>query len=127
MKRDMIPLYRGELMANRVGKIIRGDLEFDIIRPGYDSQGRRRASWTQFCIFGVPVYECKKHLTMGAAIKEFDRLWTLYIGDDLDLAQRAINAARVERKRRFRDGVTGESPAPALRVDGRPEGERYEA
>lgn len=127
MKRDTIPLYEGQLMANRVGRIVRAGIEFDIIRPGYDTQGRRRTTWTQFCVEGVSVYEYRKQARLDKAIRQFDKLWAKRIGTNDDLARAAVAAARKERQGKFRNGTSGESPAPALRIDGRPDPTVYES
>src|SRR6266567_406248 len=122
---DLIPIFGGALKANLIGRFTRAGITFDIIRPGYDAQGRRRHTWTQFIVDGVPVFEVKKRIELDGAMDQFDELWTQYIKDDQELLVRAINAAKTERLSKFRDGRNGESPAPALTVDGREEGKRY--
>lgn len=99
--------------------------DFDIIRPGYDAQGRRRLQWTQFVHHGVPIFEMKVRVDLGKAIRRFDALWSQHIGGDQELLDQALFAAKRERTSRFRDGVSGEAPAPALVKDGRPGGHRY--
>lgn len=125
--RDLIPIYDGALQANRIGAFTRCGATFDIVRPGYDAQGRRRHTWTQFVFEGVPVFEVKKQVQLDAAMDQFDALWKQHIGADCDLLRRALQAARNERLAKFRDGRTGESPAPAVSVDGREDGKSYTA
>lgn len=126
-ERDLIPLYDGALQANQVGRFARGGATFDIIRPGYDAQGRRRTTWTQFVFEGVPVFEVKRKVNLDVAMEIFDELWAEHIKDEHDLLLQALNSTRKDRLSKFRDGRTGESPAPALTVDGREEGKRYTA
>lgn len=131
--RDLILLYDGAIRANSIGCFIRAGVSFEIVRPGYDAQGRRRISWTQFVWEGVPVFEVKKRAELSDAMDHFDAMWDEHIydkkagKDDADLLMRALNATKNERMSKFRDGRTGESPAPALSVDGRGEGKRYPA
>jgi len=136
---DLIPVYDGEIRGNRVGRFLRAGITFDIIRPGYDAQGRRRHTWTQFLYEGVPVFEVRKLSEIDAAMDQFDDLWDEHIkvgaatgalgldAYDYDLLTRALDVTKRGRLARFRDGRTGESPAPAYSVDGRGEGKRYPA
>ena len=122
MSRDYLPLYDGSIKANRIGTFTRDGLTIHIVRPGYDSQGRRRQAWTQFVIDGIPIYEVKMRITETAAIKRFNELWTKYITPEI--RDQAYVNCRKERLAKFKDGVTGESPAPALSPDGRPGGKQ---
>lgn len=128
MSRDLIPLYGGQINANRIGTFTRAGVAFDIIRPGYDSQGRRRIAWTQFVYQGVPVYEVKLRADTTEAMKRFDQEWRRAIeGENAWKLIPALEACIKDRRAKFRDGVTGETPAPALAVDGRGDGKRYPA
>lgn len=131
MSPDTITLYPehpgGELQANRVGSFVTGGLEFDIIRPGYDAQGRRRTGWTQFVVDGVPVYEVKVQTDLPTAMRRFNDQWARFIGGDKLLAQEAAQMARRERIAKFRDGRTGEAPSPSPTRDPREPGIRRPA
>jgi len=124
---DRIPLYDGSIQGNRVGCFTRGDLQIDVIKPGFDSQGRSRQSWTQFVIDGVPVYEVKLRTQLPDAMRKFDDLWSKYIESDPSVLDKALAACRADRLAKFKDGKTEESPAPALSHDGRPDGKQYRA
>ena len=125
MSRDYLPIYDGAIQANRIGTFTRGGLTIHIIRPGYDSQGRRRQSWTQFVVDGVPIYEVKVRVELDVALKKFDELWAKFITPEV--LPQALANCRNDHLTKFKDGVTGESPAPSLAHDGRPEGKRYPA
>lgn len=123
---NLIPLYDGALRGNKVGSIVKGPRTFDIIRPGYDAQGRRRTKWTQIVHDGVPIFEMKVRTDMNAVLDRFDQLWGRFIGpDDCDLADRALAGVKRERTSKFRDGRTGVEPAPSVAIDGRGDGQRY--
>jgi hypothetical protein len=122
-----ILIYNGAIKANHVGAFTRGGVIFDIVSPGYDSQGRRRTSWIQYVHEGVPVFETKMDCSLKESLELFDSLWKESIGDNASLLVKAIAAAKVERLSRFKDGKTGIEGAPALKVDGRPEGKKYPA
>lgn len=127
MSRDRIPLYDGALQANRVGSFVKGRRTFDVIRPGYDAQGRQRLTWTQVVHQGVPVFEVKVRGPLNAALDRFDALWTRAFGgrDDAPLVAQALAATMKERRTKFRDGKTGETPAPSISRDGRGTGPAY--
>lgn len=129
MSREALLLYpehaNGSIRANRIGAFVRGDKTFDIIRPGFDAQGRKRGSWTQVVHEGVPVYEVKVQTGLANVIAQFDQQWDRTIGADDELLGRALQAVKRERTTRYRDGESGESPAPALSRDGRGQGRRY--
>ena len=55
MSRQNLPIYGGALKANKIGSFVLGGETFHIIRPGYDSQGRRRTTWTQFVHEDIPI------------------------------------------------------------------------
>jgi hypothetical protein len=120
-----IPLYDGALQANRVGAFIKGGRAFDVIRPGFDSQARKHKSWTQIVHEGVPVFTVKLLSPLEVVLARFEELWADLIGDDADLLARALEMSRNDHLRRFKDGVTGETPAPSLTRDGRDQGQSY--
>lgn len=124
MTRDLIPLYDGAIKANRVGSFQKDGHSFDVIRPGYDSQGRRRTSWTQFVYRGYPIFEVKVHADLARAIKQFEDRWAQSVTPNPELFEQGMRNAIAERKSKFKDGKSGFEPAPALRVDGRPDGTR---
>lgn len=129
MRRRRLILYRGhekgEINANVVGRFIKCGLTLDVIRPGYDAQGRRRLCWTQVVHDGVPIWEFKLTAPIERVLDEFETQWTKTIGRDKVLAKRAASATREARLRTWRDGVSGESPAPTVTLDGRDEGLHY--
>jgi hypothetical protein len=127
MSRDYVDLYDGSLRANRVGEIERNGIHIDIIRPGYDAQGRRRVAWTQFVVDGVPIFETKIRMDTRAAVERFDKLWTETFEAISDDIPAALEACRRDHLSKFRDGSAGEPPAPSLAHDGRPDGKRYPA
>jgi hypothetical protein len=128
MRRSYLRLYpdhpRGEIKAHCVGSFVKDGEAFDVIRPGYDIQGRRKIQWTQVVHGGVPIFEHRLTCDIVEVMERFDRLWDKHIGDDADIRVAALAATKKTRLQRFRDGVTGEPPAPALTRDGRPDGER---
>lgn len=111
--RDVILLYDGALKANRVSSVVRLDQTFDIIRPGFDAQGRRRTSWTQIVHEGVPVFEVKVLTDLDNVLDKFERQFDRDIGQDADLLTQALAQVKRERRAKFRDGVSGVEPAPA--------------
>lgn len=119
MTRDALPIYGGAIQANKIGSFIMGGETFHIIRPGYCSQGKRRLTWTQFVHDGVPIYETKVRVELDKVIQQFESMWRRHIGDDLDLLARALANTKKEHLRKFRDGVSGEAPAPTVAHDGR--------
>lgn len=127
MKHDPIELYGGQLTGNNIGSICKGKLNFDVIRPGYDAQGRKRLAWTQFIYDGIPVFEVKIKTDLPIALKKFDELWEQHIGNDHALALKALERCKIDRISKFRDGKTGESAAPSVVQDGRPDGKIYPA
>lgn len=108
-------IYNGTIKANYIGEFSRGSIDFTIIRPGFDIQGRKRISWTQFVVDGVPVFEVRKRSTLEGAMDKFDALWDQHIGQDTELLRKAITACQKERLSKFQDGVSGESPAPTTK------------
>jgi len=121
-----VALYGGAIKAHCIGSFMKGPHAIDIIRPGYDSQGRRRNGWTQFVHKGVPIFEVKMQKTLAVAQERFDTLWEKYIGaPNSELAFKALAAVHKERIEKFQDGKTGESAAPALTRDGRGDGKQY--
>jgi hypothetical protein len=118
MAADKIDLYGGEIKAHRVGSFVKAGCAFDVIRPGYDSQARRRQSWTQVVHEGVPIYTVKMLSSIEDILERFDELWDLNIGDDANLMARALSMTKNAHVKRFKDGVTGESPAPSISRDG---------
>ncbi len=127
MPRDLIPIYDGVIKANRVGSFVRDGETFDIIRPGFDSQGRSHKTWTQFVHEGVPVYTIKLQANMTEALEQFDAVWEKSISPKPSLLKKALANAKADHKAKFKDGTTGIEPAPAVSVDGRPEGRKYPA
>lgn len=127
MSRDYLPIYNGALKANRIGSFVRDGVVIDIISPGYDAQGRRRKPWTQFVVDGVPIYEWKLQADLDVVMKKFDELWAEFIAGDLSFLHEALANCRHDHLNKFRDGTTGNSPAPSLTHDGRPDGKQYPA
>lgn len=124
--KSKIVLYEGKAQGNGIGGFTHKGFYFDIIRPGLDAQGRKRLTWTQFIYDGIPVFEVKITTDLPTAMKKFDELWGKHIGDDLDLARKALERSKIDRISKFKDGVTGESAAPSVVPDGR-EGKIYQA
>lgn len=115
----------GEIKANVVGAFMRGGEGFYVIRPGYDAQGRRRQSWTQIAHDGVPIWEWKRIGDLSAILDHFDKLWAQHLGGDPKLLAKALTQTKALRRRTFRDGVSGETPAPSITRDGREPGIVY--
>lgn len=114
------PLFDGEIQANKVGGFIKNGMQFDVIRPGYDAQGRRHKEWTQVAHEGVPVYTVKlSSCTMSDFLRRFDVLWDKHFGDgDPEHVKKCFESNRKSHLRRFKDGVTGETIAPTHTQDG---------
>lgn len=115
-----LPLYGGAIIAHRVSGFVRAGYSFDVVRPGFDAQGRKRETWTQIVHEGVPVYEVKLKTPLKNVLDRFEQAWDKTIGDDEDLLARALASVKRERNAKFMDGESGEAPAPALSRDGRP-------
>lgn len=120
-----IAIYDGEITANHVGSFIKLGEAFQVIKPGYDSQGVARSSWTQVVHEGIPVFEHKVQGPLPAAMREFDRQWDKTIGADHALMARSLDACKKEHRRKFRDGKSGVEPAPTLTQDARDAGTEY--
>lgn len=129
MRVDKVTLFvgheKGEIRANRVGAFVKGGESFDVIRPGYDIQGRRRIGWTQVCHGGVPIFDHKLQAPLEVVMERFDRLWAKAVGTDTPILKRALDMTKAARLSRYRDGVTTEGAAPALTRDGRGHGQKY--
>lgn len=119
------PLYGGALKANQVGAFQRLGVNFQIIHPGYDTQGRRRTNWTQVVHDGVPIWEWKLSAPTDTVLAHFDSLWKESIGRNRRLLKSALKQVVNDRRSRFKDGITGVEPAPALVQDGRGPGKAY--
>lgn len=127
MSRDLLPLHQGAIRANRIGSFVMGGESFHIIRPGYCTQGKRRLKWTQFVHDDVPIFEVKLQVDLDRAIAQFESQWKRTVGDDRELLARALENCKRERRRKFRDGVSGVAPAPSASTHDRSEGRRYTA
>lgn len=127
MSHNVLPLYGGAIRANKLGTFVKNGETFHVIRPGYCSQGKRRLSWTQVVHEDIPVFTIKVRAEMPAVLERFDSLWAKHIGEDKTLTKKALTATKNEHRRKFRDGKSGEAPAPSLNKDGRGEGKRYPA
>lgn len=130
MKPDRIPLYAdhpdGAIRANRVGSFVHGGLTFDLISPGYDTQGNRRPNWYQIVHGDVPIFDHKyPNSTIDIVIDRFEALWEKTFGADLSILPRALEMTKQARRACFRDGRTAMSPAQSITRDGRGEGEVY--
>jgi hypothetical protein len=115
-------LHGGALKANQVGAFQRLGVNFQIIHPGYDSQGRRRTHWTQIVYDGVPIWEWKLNAPMETVTALFDADWKRHIGKNKRLLMHALRQTVAARAARFKDGISGVEPAPALHRDGPGEG-----
>lgn len=111
------PLYGGQIKANVIGGFTRLGVNFKLIHPGYDAQGRRRP-WTQVVYEGVPVWEWKIQAAAPHVIDMFDRDLKATIGRSTKLLTRALKATVKNRTERFKDGVSGVEPAPTARRRG---------
>ncbi len=116
---------QGSLKATVVGAFQRNGETLMVIRPGYDAQGRRRTTWTQVVYGDVPIWEWKRDAPLPHVLDQFDRLWKQTVGRDVDAARKGLAMTVSNRRTRFRDGVAGVEPAPALTRDGRPSGMTY--
>lgn len=125
MSRQTLPLFGGAIRANKVGAFVMGGETFHVIRPGYDTQARRRTTWTQVVHEDVPIYAVKVRTDLAAVIAQFEAQWRRHIDDDAVILSKALALCKGERRRKFKDGVTGESPAPAAKLDSSGQGVRY--
>lgn len=117
-----LSLYGGAVKANEVSRFVRAGKVFVVIRPGYDAQGEKRATWTQIVHEDVPIYEVKVRTALDNVLDKFDILWDRHIGDEDEqnaFLNRALESVKRERRAKFRDGRSGVAPAPALSRDGR--------
>lgn len=126
-RRDYLPIHGGAIRANRIGSFVMGGETFHVIRPGYCTQGKRRENWTQVVHEDIPIFEAKLKVELTHVFDQFESKWKRTIGDDRDLLLRALAACKKERRRKFKDGVSGEAPAQSITRDGRGEGRRYTA
>ncbi|UTC28999.1 hypothetical protein MARCHEWKA_04870 [Brevundimonas phage vB_BpoS-Marchewka] len=127
MSRQSHALYDGALKANKIGAFVLGGETFHIIKPGYDSQGRRQPRWTQFVHEDVPVYQVKMDVDLDVAMDRFETAFKASIGDDRALLTKALAGAKASHRARFMDGKTGVEPAPTATQDGVNTGRRYPA
>ncbi len=125
MKRVNHALFDGAIQANKIGSFVKGGETFHVIRPGYCSQAKRRLKWTQIVHEDVPIFEAKVDVDFKHILAQFDSLWDRTIGEDRDLFQKALANCKRERRRKFKDGKTGETVAPSVTRDGRGAGRRY--
>ncbi len=125
-KPKAIPIYGGQIKAHWVGAMVRGDQPFEVIRPGYDAQGKRRLTWTQFVHDDIPIYEVKVNIGLREACQKFtDEFRRFGLDQNPALLARALEQTKSGRRRRFKDGVSGEAPAPTTSQDGKREGVRH--
>ncbi|USN16230.1 hypothetical protein PAPPERLAPAPP_04890 [Brevundimonas phage vB_BpoS-Papperlapapp] len=127
MSRQAHALYAGALKANKIGAFVMGGETFHIIKPGYDSQGRRQTRWTQFVHEDVPIYQVKMDVDLDVAMDRFEAAFKTAIGEDRDLLAKALAGAKASHRARFMDGKTGVEPAPTTTQDGVHAGRRYPA
>jgi hypothetical protein len=125
LKRDTLPIHAGAIRANRLGSFVMGGETFHVIRPGYCTQGKRRDTWTQVVHEDVPVFEVKVKVELHYVFEQFETMWRRTIAEDRDLLARALAACKKERRRKFKDGTSGEAPAPGITSDKRGDGRRY--
>lgn len=125
MRRSVLPLWGGAIKANKVTAFVRCGQTFHVISPGYDIQGRRRTAWTQIVHDDIPIYTVKKASTARQASDRFDAMFDRHIGADASLLAKALELCKAESRRKFRDGVSGEAPAPAVTQDARGPGIEY--
>lgn len=114
---DEIELYDGALKAHRAASFVKDGFYIEVVRPGYDSQGRRRNSWTQFSHEGIPIYEVRTQMPMRDAITRFDELWDDYFAANPGLLTDALEGVKRERRRAFKAKYSGVPPAPAATQD----------
>lgn len=112
----------GEIKAHVVGSFMRHGATLYVVRPGYDAQGRSRASWTQIVHNSVPIWEHKLRAPLTKVLSQFDALWRQTIGNNKKLSREALDATRAARMRTYKDGMSGVEPAAALSRDGRGDG-----
>lgn len=125
LRRQTAPLYGEAIRANKLGAFVMGGEPFQVIRPGYDIQGRRRTTWTQIIHEDIPIFTARKDAPLREVIAQFESLWSRAIGEDRDLLLRALAACKKEHRRKFRDGESGEAPAPTISRDGKRETQAY--
>lgn len=113
--KQRVAIYTDNLFSTLVGQITKFDLTFDIVRPAFDAQGRKR-DWYQFVHDGIPIYENKVAKTVAVAAARFEEIWDQAMGANAALAHKSLEAVKKERRRRFKDGVSGEQPAPSIQV-----------
>lgn len=118
MTKTSLPLFDGAIQANLVGSFMKAGTKFDLIKPGYDSQGEVRRNWMQIVHEGVPIYDQKMQPTVKQTISSFEAQWEKIIGDDMELFARALASVKGERTSKFMDGESGEAPAPSVVIDG---------
>lgn len=124
MSRQPHALYAGAIKANKVGAFVMGGETFHIIRPGYDSQGRRQPRWTQFVHEDIPIYQVKMDVDLDTAMDRFEAAFKTTIGDDRSLLAKALAGAKASHRARFMDSETGLEPAPTTSQDGPGQGRR---
>lgn len=122
MKKKTLPIYDGAIIANRVGAFVKCGEGFQVIRPGFDSQGAKKSTWTQVIHDSIPIYTHKVSGELSVAMVEFDRQWAIHIGNNLELMKLALDACKKEHRRKFKDGLAGVEPAPTMTQDGRATG-----
>ena len=127
MSRKVWPLYGGAIKGNKIGAFVMGGETFHVVRPGFDVQGRKRTAWTQVCHDDIPVYTVKMDVPLDAVIAKFEREFDATVRGDPAILARALEMSKTEHRRKFKDGVSGVEPAPALTRDGRGDGARYPA
>lgn len=127
--RKTTPLYKdhpqGSITASVVGSFMLGRRHLLVVRPGYDAQGRRRQNWTQVVDGDVPIWEFKRTMALPKVLEHFRALWKKSFAGNAALIERSMDAVKASRRKRFRDGMSGMSPAPSLTRDGRGEGIVY--
>lgn len=128
MSKKTIPLYGGAIRAHKLGAFVRGGETFHVIRPGYDIQGQRRIKWTQFVHEDVPIFQVKLDVGLDAAMEAFDKAFeAVFAGPDLAKLPRALESAKAEHRRKFKDGVSGLEAAPSVTADPAGPGSVYPA
>lgn len=120
-------LYDGALTGSVVGGFVRLDENFVVIRPGFDSQGRRHNNWTQIVHGDVPVWEAKVTAPVEVVVEKFNALLTEHFARDKAFLRKMLDQTKKHRIERFRDGESGETPAQTVRLDGRGQGVVYAA
>lgn len=115
----LIPLYDGAIEAHLVGSFIKDGFCFDVIRPGFDAQGRKRQLWTQIVYQGVPIFEVKVQAKLPQVIETFETRWAeVFEGYEPQEIEPALQGTVRERTTRFKDGVSGETTGPGVTIDG---------